>query len=86
MGRNMSSMTIDIEKIAVPSEGKPRVRVASISAPSGRTSIDHNRPGLVQSSKFSVNETEIMGFDGNSGTRESLGCMYERIWSFKALL
>ncbi|KAF3802776.1 putative MscS family protein [Colletotrichum gloeosporioides] len=79
-------MTIDIEKIAATCEGNPRVRVASISVPSRRTSTDNTRSVQVQSCKFSVNETDIMGLDGNSGTCESLGCMYERIWSVKALL
>ncbi|KAF9873088.1 hypothetical protein CkaCkLH20_09598 [Colletotrichum karsti] len=84
MARN--SMTIDIEKVAAPSPTDHRVRVATIPAPSTRSSIDNTRPGAVQSSKFSINETEMLGLDGNAGTRESLGCMYERIWSFKALL
>ncbi|KZL66186.1 serine threonine protein kinase [Colletotrichum incanum] len=84
MARN--SLAIDIEKVAAPQPADPLVKVTSISARSARSSIDSVRPGLKQTSKFSFDESDIMGFDGNSGTRESLGCMYGRIWSFKALL
>ncbi|WYZ36019.1 hypothetical protein EsH8_X_000666 [Colletotrichum jinshuiense] len=81
-----SSLMIDIEKVAAPRPAEPLVQVTSVSAPSVRPSGDSVRPGLKQNGKLRFNENEMMGYDADAGTRESLGCMYERICSLTALL
>ncbi|OLN97139.1 putative MscS family protein C2C4.17c [Colletotrichum chlorophyti] len=81
-----NSIVIDIEKVAAPQSADPLEKMASVAVPSVRSSFDSVRRVRLQSSKFSFNEKEVMGDDVDSDTRESLGCMYERIWSFQALL
>ncbi|KAK2043796.1 hypothetical protein LZ31DRAFT_585093 [Colletotrichum somersetense] len=81
-----NSMAIDIEKVAAPQPTEPLIKVTSVSAPTARSSVDGVQLGLKHASKFTLDENEMMGLDETAGTRESLGCMYGRIWRFKALL
>jgi small-conductance mechanosensitive channel len=81
------SLTIDVEKSAGDSGlTRPTVIEVSSQTPSIRFSKDGPRPGMLpQQSKFSFNE-ENVGYDANAGTRDTLGCMYERLWSIRAVL
>jgi small-conductance mechanosensitive channel len=78
-----NDMNLDVEKTAAAA---PAVKVASVSSSPRQSTDNSHRPVLKQASKFSFTENEIMKYEGGAGTRESLGCMYGRIWSFKALL
>jgi hypothetical protein len=79
------SITIDAEKMA-----DDRIRVTEVPEHLRRPSLsasarDGLRPSLNAASRYTFQEDPV-GYDANANTRESLGCMYERIWSVKALL
>jgi Ca2+-binding EF-hand superfamily protein len=83
MGYQDNRMTVDVEK--VPAQTSRELSLKLPDRPVLQKDENTHR-NLDMSSKYSLHDSNIIGFDSNTNVRTSLGCMYDRLWSFKAVL